>query len=51
MARFRGVMTGLGGCRPFSGERVGGTPFFSQEKENIDILGDFGHSKCVSEGA
>jgi hypothetical protein len=27
------------GDRPFSGEKV----FFSQEKENIDILGNFGH--------
>jgi hypothetical protein len=31
------------GSQPFSGERVGGYPFFSQEKENIDILGNFGH--------
>jgi hypothetical protein len=28
---------------PFSGERVGGYPFFSQEKEKIDILGNFGY--------
>jgi hypothetical protein len=35
-------MKGLGG-RPFFGERVWGNPFFSQEKENIDILGNFGH--------
>jgi hypothetical protein len=35
-------MKGWGG-QPFSGERVAGTPFFSQEKENIYILGNFGH--------
>jgi hypothetical protein len=37
-------MKGWGGSRPFYGERVGGgTPFFSQEMKNIDILGNFGH--------
>jgi hypothetical protein len=32
MALFRRGMKGWGG-RPFSGERVGGYPYFSQEKE------------------
>jgi hypothetical protein len=35
-------MKGWGG-RPFSGEWVGGHPFFSQEKEKIDNLGKFWH--------
>jgi hypothetical protein len=42
MALFRGYEKVRGG-RPFSGERIGGTLFFRQEKENIDIFGHFGH--------
>jgi hypothetical protein len=42
MVYFKGGMEGEGG-RPFSGERVGGYPFFIREKENIDILGTFVH--------
>jgi hypothetical protein len=38
-----GIFRGGGEGRPFYGEREGGTPFFSQEKENIDILGNFEH--------
>jgi hypothetical protein len=44
--------TKSGGGWHFSGERVGGTLFSAWEKENIEILGNFGHfgdqkaSKC-----
>jgi hypothetical protein len=41
MEPFREGMKGWGG-RPFPGERVGGSPFFCQEIESIDILGYFG---------
>jgi hypothetical protein len=39
---FLGGIKGVGGW-PCSCERVVGTPFFSQEIENINILGYFGH--------
>jgi hypothetical protein len=39
---FKGGMKG-GGSALFRRKGRGGTPFFSQENENIDILGNFGH--------
>jgi hypothetical protein len=42
MVLFRGI--GKGGVSVFFCRKGrGGTPFFIHEKENIDILGNFGH--------
>jgi hypothetical protein len=38
--------TKSGGGWHFSGERVGGTLFSAWEKENIEILGNFGHLRA-----
>jgi hypothetical protein len=43
MDPFSGGMKGCGWGSAFFWRKGRGYPFFSQEKENIDILGDFGH--------